>query len=111
MNEGSGRESALTVTWRDDMPNGLGAFVEPDGGRIIGVWRDGSLTGLVREEHPDGNLRFLGRYGGGERNGDGIEVRLDGGVSVGSWSDGALHGTRCAHLFPCAHSGLALEGG
>ena len=110
VDEGYGRTSALRVRWDDDVPQGAGSFLEPDGGRVVGTWRNGELVGLAHEEHPDGTLRFLGHFVGGQRNGDGIEVRLDGGCLVGTWADGAMHGPRCAYLYPCRYDGMALVG-
>lgn len=57
IDEGDGEESALRVTWRHDVPHGVGSLVEPDGGRVSGHWYDGELRGLVREEYADGSLR------------------------------------------------------
>lgn len=102
--------SALRVIWADDQPHGPGSFTEPDGGRLVGVWAEGELSGLAREEHPDGMLRFLGHYRGGVRHGEGVEVRLDGGALAGTWVDGALHGPHCAYLYPCSLEGTALVG-
>ena len=110
VDEGAGRESALRVSWSDDVPHGPGSLLEPDGSRVAGVWCNGELAGLVREEHPNGSLRFLGYYSDGERNGDGLEVLADGGCLAGAWVGGVLHGQRCGYLYPCAAEGLALVG-
>ena len=110
VDEGEGRTSALRVRWDEDTPHGPGSFTEPDGGRVVGRWQDGELTGLAHEEHPDGSLRFLGSFAGGLRNGDGVEVHLDGGCLVGHWVEGELHGTHCAYLYPCDAEGFALVG-
>ena len=106
---GSIRTSVLRVQWADDVPHGRGSFVEPDGSRVIGEWQDGELCGLVREDHVDGSLRFLGHYAGGVRCGEGIAVSLDGGCLVGSWRGGSLHGHCCAYLYPCSE-GLTIIG-
>ena len=110
IDEGDGEESALRVTWRHDVPHGVGSLVEPDGGRVSGHWYDGELRGLVREEYADGSLRYIGRYAQGERSGEGVQVGADGGCLVGSWAAGALHGQCCAYLYPDAAEGLALLG-
>ena len=37
VDEGDGRESILSTMWREDLPLGQGAIVEPDGSRVVGV--------------------------------------------------------------------------
>ena len=70
--EGDGLQSALRCVWKDDMPHGAGQFIEPGGGSISGVWSEGALEGMAREEHADGTLRFFGHYSNGGRDGDGL---------------------------------------
>jgi hypothetical protein len=109
VDEGCG-ESALRVHWRDDVPNGQGSFLDPDGRKLVGTWTDGELNGWAHEEHTDGTLRFVGHFLGGMRHGDGIAVHEDGGCLVGNWVNGSLHGQRCAYLYPCNDEGVALVG-
>ncbi|KOO24511.1 hypothetical protein Ctob_002766 [Chrysochromulina tobinii] len=51
IDEGDGEESALRVTWRHDVPHGVGSLVEPDGGRVSGHWYDGSREALTRDPY------------------------------------------------------------
>ena len=109
--DGRGAISSLRVHWEHDQPSGRGCFTEPDGGRVQGTFKNGMLSGIVVEEHPDATLRFVGNYVDGLRNGEGVEIKTDGGCLVGTWLDGKLHGAAfCAYLYPCHREGLALVG-
>ena len=70
----------VTGTFADDTVEGWATYHCADGSSREGIWRDGELSGLVRERDPTGRVVFEGRYVAGARDGDGWIQHPDGGV-------------------------------
>ena len=93
----------VTGTFADDAVEGWATYHCADGSSREGVWRDGELSGLVRERDPTGRVVFEGRYVAGARDGDGWIQHPDGGVLACAFADGAVLPGRAAYTYPDAY--------
>ena len=93
----------VTGTFADDAVEGWATYHCADGSSREGVWRDGELSGLVRERDPTGRVVFEGRYVAGARDGDGWIQHPDGGVLACAFADGDVVPGRAAYTYPDAY--------
>ena len=93
----------VTGTFADDTVEGWATYHCADGSSREGIWRDGELSGLVRERDPTGRVVFEGRYVAGARDGDGWIQHPDGGVLACAFEDGDVVPGRAVYTYPDAY--------
>ena len=93
----------VTGTFADDTVEGWATYHCADGSSREGIWRDGELSGLVRERDPTGRVVFEGRYVAGARDGDGWIQHPDGGVLACAFEDGDVVPGRAVYTCPDAY--------
>ena len=77
--------------WDDELKNGEGVLIFPDGSKATGVWKNESMNGQGTFTFYDGS-KYVGEYKYGKRNGQGTFTWLEGKKYVGEWKNGELNG-------------------
>lgn len=93
-------------TFKDGVPNGTGAFADPDGAIYQGEVRDGQRNGTGIGISPTGD-RYEGQWLNGKHEGQGRMKYALGGEYVGQWHAGKRHGHG---VLTYAGSGRRFEG-
>ena len=77
--------------FKKDKPNGQGTYTWADGGKYVGVWRDGGkLEGT--QTWASGN-KYVGKYKNGKAHGQGTYTWANGNKYIGEYKVGERHGT------------------
>jgi len=75
----------------NDVPNGHGEKVWPDGEKYVGQWKDNNFNGQGVYHYADGSV-YKGNWKDSIRNGYGKYTCEDGSIYEGEWKDDMSHG-------------------
>ena len=71
--------------------NGKGTYIDADGNKYAGVWKDGKPHGKGTFTKADGS-KYIGDFRDGAQYGKGTAIGSDGSQYIGEWRDGKRHG-------------------
>lgn len=108
------RDAKFTGSWKNNLPNGQGTLLLPNGDKYVGALEDGNLTArgtwfsadggkytgewLNNSFHGRGTFffphgdKYDGQFAYGKMNGHGSMAYKDGSKYVGEWRDNKYHG-------------------
>lgn len=77
----------FTGQWSNNVRDGVGRMVYPDGGRYFGSWYHDKQNGEGHYTYPDGSS-YVGSWEDGSKNGFGTYTFVDGSQYIGAYVDG-----------------------
>ena len=83
----------------NDIPNGFGIMLYPNGAYYIGQFEKGQNTGFGLYMDVNGKKAILGKFNNLQLNGVGLEVNSNNTASFGNYQDGELIDEVCGILF------------
>jgi hypothetical protein len=84
-------EDTKTGCIQGDCQNGQGTYIESDGSKYVGQFKNGKYNGQGTMTYPSG-IKYVGEWKDGKENGQGTETYSSGGKYVGEWKDGDYNG-------------------
>ncbi len=81
--------------WHDNLPQGEGTIIGPDGDKYVGDWKDGYAEGRGTKTWADGS-KYVGEWRNNKRHGQGTYTEADGSKYVGEWKNDQVHGQGAA---------------
>ena len=82
-------QNQISECIKGDCNNGRGTFIESDGQKYVGQWKDGVQNGYGTWTRPDGE-KYVGKWKDGQFHGQGTLTYTNGTVEKGFWKDGNI---------------------
>lgn len=77
--------------WENDRPHGEGLYIWKIGGKYLGEFTKGNISGVGKRVYPSGNY-YVGEFLNGKKHGKGEMNFKNGDVYEGSWEDDYMSG-------------------